>query len=73
MFPWKRLEYNNEWRFLHGLSWDIITETSLEVSQLSERAVRESMKRGLGAVEESPLLKAVIREKLVKTQQTEKT
>jgi hypothetical protein len=37
------------------------------------RVVREFVKRRLGAVEESPLLEAVTRERLVKTQKTEKT
>jgi hypothetical protein len=39
----------------------------------SESIVRESVKKRLGEVEESPLLEAVTREQLVKTQQTEKT
>jgi hypothetical protein len=37
-----------------------------------ERIVGESVKRRLGAVEELPLLGAVTRKRLVKTQQTEK-
>jgi hypothetical protein len=37
------------------------------------RVVRESVKRRLGVVEEPPLLEAVTREQLVKTQQTEMT
>jgi hypothetical protein len=34
MFSWKQWECNSECCFLRGLSRDVITETSLEVSQL---------------------------------------
>jgi hypothetical protein len=39
-FPWKLLEYNN--CFLCDQSQDVITETSLEISQLQLRVVIES-------------------------------
>jgi hypothetical protein len=71
------LEYNNERCFLRSSCRDIRRAIGARV----QKVVKEPVKGRLGAVsnevraksEESPLLKAVIRERLVKTQQTEKS
>jgi hypothetical protein len=70
MFLQKRLEYNNEQCFLRDPSRDVITKTNLEVNQLWGSLWTEDL---VGAVEESPPLETITRERLVKAQQTEKT
>jgi hypothetical protein len=58
-------EYNNERCFLRGLCRNVITETSLEVSQLAVSCK--------GVCEEFLLVEAVTRVRLIQTHQTEKT
>jgi hypothetical protein len=83
MFPQKHLEYNNEQCFQRGSCRDVIRKTA---GARVGRVVRESVKERLSRcslepagnemsaeAEESQLLEAVTRERLVKTQQTEKT
>jgi hypothetical protein len=44
-FPWKCLEYNSEQCFGRGPCRDVITETSLEVSQLRTVTARVQLKK----------------------------